>query len=100
MGTVAKAHLARVVTDELGLPMSQAQQMVNAAFAGLASSIMEGRRIEIRGFGTFKVVRRAARTGRNPRAGTHIEIPPRSAPAFKPSREIRARVNQDEMGQG
>lgn len=56
--------------------------------------------MEIRGFGTFKVVERAARKGRNPRAGTRIDIPPRKAPTFKPSREIRDRINRDRQHPG
>ena len=62
---------------------------------GVRESLIDGNRIEIRGFGTFKAVSRAPRTGRNPRTGSEVKISRRRAPVFKPSKELRARVEDN-----
>jgi len=60
----------------------------------MAQSLAGGDRIEIRGFGSFTLHHRAARTGRNPKTGKVIGLPPKYAPHFKPGKELRDRVNQ------
>jgi len=60
----------------------------------MAQSLAGGDRIEIRGFGSFTLHHRAARTGRNPKTGKVIALPPKYAPHFKPGKELRDRVNQ------
>ena len=92
---MTKAEIAQRIARQTGLTQTDTAAAVDGFIEAVSWALEHGERVEIRGFGTFKVVKRAARTGRNPRAGTHIEIPPRAAPAFKPSREIRERVNQD-----
>ena len=73
---------------------------IDGFIEAVSRALEDGDRVELRGFGTFKVVRRAARTGRNPRAGTHVSIPSRAMPVFKPSRELRTRVeDEDPAGQ-
>ena len=66
---------------------------------GFLSSVVDvlqsGDHIEIRGFGTFKVVERASRTGRNPKTGDVVKIPERTLPVFKPSKELRTAVEND-----
>ncbi len=52
-------------------------------------------RIEIRGFGSFSLHYRPARTGRNPKSGTAVQIPAKYVPHFKPGKELRERVNID-----
>ena len=96
---MTKAEIAQQIARATGLTQTDTAAAIDGFIEAVSRALEQGERVEIRGFGTFKVVRRAARTGRNPRAGTHIEIPPRSAPAFKPSREIRARVNRDVRGE-
>ena len=61
----------------------------------MIEALERGEHIEIRGFGTFKVVDRAPRTGRNPRTGSEVKIESRKAPTFKPSKELRARVDNN-----
>jgi len=53
-------------------------------------------RVELRGFGTFTAKERIARTGRNPRTGTAVEVTAKKAPAFKPGKEMRERLNKPE----
>ncbi len=59
----------------------------------MASVLAAGRRIEIRGFGSFSLHYRPARIGRNPKSGTAVALPGKYVPHFKPGKELRARVN-------
>lgn len=60
----------------------------------LGRSLSEGERIEIRGFGSFSLHRRAARMGRNPRTGEAVALPVKHVPHFKPGKALRERVDQ------
>ena len=96
---MTKADIAQQIARTTGLTQTDTAAAIDGFIEAVSQALEHGDRVEIRGFGTFKVVRRAARTGRNPRAGTHIQIPPRTAPAFKPSRDLRNRVNGgDDIG--
>lgn len=97
---MTKADIAHQIAQATGLTQTDTAAAIDGFIEAVSTALEKGERVEIRGFGTFKVVKRAARTGRNPRAGTHIDIPPRRAPAFKASREFRDRVNQDRQTPG
>jgi integration host factor subunit beta len=64
----------------------------------LGRSLSEGERIEIRGFGSFSLHRRAARIGRNPRTGEAVALPVKYVPHFKPGKALRERVDQGKRG--
>lgn len=59
----------------------------------LSSSLADGKRIEIRGFGSFSLHYRPARTGRNPKTGEAVQLSGKHVPHFKPGKELRDRVN-------
>ena len=59
----------------------------------MASTLSDGDRIEIRGFGSFTVHYREPRVGRNPRTGERVGLTGRYVPHFKPGKELRERVN-------
>ena len=59
----------------------------------MSTSLAEGNRIEIRGFGSFSLHYRPARTGRNPKTGEAVELSGKHVPHFKPGKELRDRVN-------
>lgn len=67
---------------------------VKALLEQMTQTLAEGRRIEVRGFGSFSLSQRAARTGRNPKTGEPVELPAKQVPHFKPGKELRERVNQ------
>jgi len=56
-------------------------------------ALTRGHRIEIRGFGSFKVVHRASRVGRNPRTGESVHVPPKRAPLFKTGKSLRSALD-------
>lgn len=72
------------------------ETVVAVILDGIADALARGDRVELRGFGAFSVRQRKARTGRNPRTGTPVEIEAKSVPFFRPGKELRARVNGGE----
>src|SRR5262249_36727230 len=70
------------------------ERIVATVFDGIGSALASGNRIELRKFGTFFVKHRSARTGRNPRTGTAVEVPRKVFPFFKCSGQLQARLNE------
>lgn len=68
--------------------------VVNGVLDSLREALIEGERIELRGFGVFKVVRRAPRTARNPRTNEPVWIGERLVPVFVPSQMLRGQVEK------
>ena len=64
-------------------------------FDGMRDALSEGGRIEIRGFGSFKVRNYKGYTGRNPKTGAEIQVRPKVLPVFKVSKQLRSMVNRD-----
>ena len=89
---VTKADIVNQIAEATGLTKTDTSAVVEGMLASLITAMQEGEHIEIRGFGTFKVVNRAPRTGRNPKTGEVVKIPSRPMPVFKPSRELRRSV--------
>jgi integration host factor subunit beta len=59
----------------------------------MSDTLADGKRIEIRGFGSFSLHYRAARRGRNPKTGEKVDLSPKHVPHFKPGKELRDRVD-------
>ena len=93
---MTKAELVDQVADAVGPSVTkrECRLMVDAFLNALKEALARGDGIELRGFGTFKVRHRKARTGRNPRTGETVEVPSRDVPVFKPSGHLRSRVEQ------
>ena len=62
----------------------------------IKDALKEQENIEVRGFGTFKIRKRKTRMARNPRTGDPVEVAARPVPVFKPSKELRALVADEE----
>lgn len=82
-----KDDLIEAVADVV-LTREDAEKAVNKIINALSGAIKRGERIIIHGFGTFELVTRRAKKGRNPRTGEPVAIPPRRAVKFKPSRDL------------
>ena len=93
---MTKADLVEKVAEAVGpgVTKRECRLMVDAFLDAVKDALAQGERIELRGFGVFKVRHRKARTGRNPRTGKPVEVPPRSAPVFKPSSHFRSRADR------
>jgi len=90
---VAAALESRITKRDCGL-------VVDALLDAVKDTLVRGDHIEIRGFGTFKVRHRKARTARNPRTGEAVAVPPRVVPVFKPSSHFSSRVDRAAGGSG
>lgn len=70
---------------------------VKSIIEAMSLSLSEGKRIEIRGFGSFSLHFRPPRTGRNPKTGDAVELGSKYVPHFKPGKELRDRVNSSQQ---
>jgi integration host factor subunit beta len=91
---VTKSQLIAAVAERSPhLAKKDIEASVNAIFEAMRAALCQDERIEVRGFGTFKVKRRPAREGRNPRNGERVFVPTRRIAVFSPGKEIRERLN-------
>ncbi len=88
-----KSDLMKAVAERSQLSPKQSEDVINTIFRAMTDALIDGDRIEVRGFGSFTTTQYAARTGRNPQTGARIDVPPRRGPVFKPGKELRRRVD-------
>ncbi len=88
-----KTELARNVAEKTGLTIAAAGDAVNAVIESVLGALENGEEVALLGFGTFKVVERAARTGRNPQTGEEIEVPASKSITFKVSKSLKEKFN-------
>ncbi|MEZ5313033.1 MAG: integration host factor subunit beta [Thermoanaerobaculia bacterium] len=91
---MTKADLVEEVARVTQLTKKQAEAIVNLVFQTIVESLRSGRKIELRGFGSFRIRNRGARLGRNPKTGERVEVPPKRIPYFKPGKELKEQLNQ------
>ncbi|MFH1008145.1 MAG: HU family DNA-binding protein [Candidatus Latescibacterota bacterium] len=91
---MTKADITGKISESTGMTKTDVGLVVNEVLDSISEALAKGKRIEIRGFGVFKVVRRAPRTARNPRTNEVVQIGERKAPVFVPSRILRAHVEK------
>lgn len=89
-----KNELVRAVAEKSELTIRDADAAVNAVVEVITNALQEGDKVQLVGFGTFEVKKRAARMGRNPRTNDEIEIPEAIVPLFKPGRILKDAVNR------
>lgn len=85
---MTKAELVSMIAKKAGITKKDADAALKAFVEAMQELFKKGDSIRIPGLGTFKVVTRKARKGRNPRSGQVIEIPARKALTFKPAKEL------------
>jgi integration host factor subunit beta len=91
---VIKSELVRALNEKLPeLQVKDVELALNCILRQLADAIVQGERIEIRGFGSFDLHHRPPRIARNPKTGEAINLPAKVALHFKPGKEMRDRVN-------
>ena len=93
-GGMTKAELVEEVSEKTGLPKKQAEIVVNTVFESIVETLKTGEKIELRGFGSFRIRQRDSRTGRNPKTGDKVDVPAKRIPYFKPGKELRELLNQ------
>lgn len=91
---MTKAELIEEVSRASQLTRKHTEVIVDAVFSSIVDALRSGDKIELRGFGTFRLRRRDARTGRNPKTGAGVVVPAKSVPHFKPGKELRELINR------
>ena len=87
-----KEDLVKLVSEKTGITQKAAEQVQKAVIELFSSTLEKGEPISLVGFGSFKVVERAAREGRNPSTGEKIQIPASNTVKFTPSKSLKERV--------
>ncbi len=91
---MTKADLVEKIAEKTGLTRTDVAVIVDGFLNAVKDAMKEGKNIEIRGFGTFKIKARKARKARNPRTGEEVPVPDRKVPVFKPSNEFKELIIQ------
>jgi integration host factor subunit beta len=89
-----KADLVGRISKEMNIPKQEAEDGVDLFFQSIKDAILKGEEIEIRGFGSFRFRKRTSRSGRNPRTGAPVKVPPKKVLYFKPSKLLKEMINR------
>jgi len=87
--------IEKIAAQNPHLYQRDVELIVNVIFDEIISSLSEGERVELRGFGAFSVKRRPSRVGRNPRTGEQVYVDEKFVPYFKTGKDLRLRMNKD-----
>lgn len=90
---MTKAELVDNVADKVNLTKKQTEVIVNILFNSITEALSDGDKVELRGFGSFRIRARNPREGRNPKTGDTVHIPAKKVPFFKAGKELREMVD-------
>lgn len=90
---MTKAVLVEEVARITDLTKKDAEVIVDTVFRCIADALRRGEKVELRGFGSFRLRQREPRKGRNPKTGDRVDVPPKQVPYFKPGKELKERIN-------
>ena len=91
---MTKADLVEMVSERITLNKKQTEVLVETVFGTITKALAKGDKVELRGFGSFRVRTRDPRDGRNPKTGDSIRIPAKKVPFFKAGKELREIVDR------
>lgn len=89
------ALIEKIAAKMDGLTKKQTELVVETIFDSIKEALADGGKVEIRGFGNFKLRSRKARKARNPKTGEAVDVPPKKVPYFKVGKELREMINQN-----
>ena len=89
MATITRLDLANALKNRFGLTVTDSYKMVDIIFDEIEQSLINGEEVKITGFGTFKILSKSARIGRNPKTGVPAVISARRVATFRPSTKFR-----------
>ncbi len=93
---MTKAELVEEVSRVSDLTKKHSEVIVDTVFQTIVDALHRGDKIELRGFGSFRLRRREPRKGRNPKTGDKVDVPPKRVPYFKPGKELKDLINKAE----
>ncbi|MFQ5650869.1 MAG: HU family DNA-binding protein [bacterium] len=91
---MTKGDIINIVAEGTGLTKMETSAVVDGFLATIGYALQTGDTVTIRGFGSFRTVRRNERISRNPKTGKVMHVPERTAPVFKASSDLKRLVNQ------
>src|SRR5213596_1982173 len=94
-GSMTKAELVEEVSRVSDLTKKHSEVIVDTVFKSIIDALHRGEKIELRGFGSFRLRRREPRKGRNPKTGDKVDVPPKKVPYFKPGKELKELINRE-----
>lgn len=94
---MTKADIVDVIASSTGLTKVETEAVVNGFMETVIDAMERGKHIELRGFGTFKVVKRAQRVARNPKTNEEVIVPEQYVPVLKMSKDFKESVNDSMM---
>jgi len=94
-GSMTKAELVEEVSRVSDLTKKHSEVIVDTVFKSIIDALHRGEKIELRGFGSFRLRRREPRKGRNPKTGDKVDVPPKQVPYFKPGKELKDLINKE-----
>lgn len=86
---MTKTELIVELADRTGLSKVDAEKVLKAFMETVEDTLVKGDKLQLTGFGTFEVIERAAREGRNPKDGTPLHIEATKSPKFKPGKSLK-----------
>jgi integration host factor subunit alpha len=98
MNTVTRAHLAEAVYASVGLSRNESAALLETVLERMSAALEAGEAVKISAFGTFLVRQKGQRVGRNPKTGIEVPILPRKVLSFRPSQVLKARINNEAVG--
>ena len=90
---MTKAQFIEPLAQRRNLTVKDAGAIIDTILADIGQTLAQGGRVEFRGFGSFSIKFRQARTGRNPRTGAEVMVEEKRVPFFKAGKELRQRVD-------
>jgi len=94
---MTKAELVESIAMDTGISKKDTGLIVNLILENIGQALIKNDKVELRGFGSFKVKSRRSRMARNPRTGASVMVPAKLVPYFKASNELKARLNNKEQ---
>jgi len=94
-GSMTKAELVEEVSRVSDLTKKHSEVIVDTVFRSIIEALHRGEKIELRGFGSFRLRKREPRKGRNPKTGDKVDVPPKKVPYFKPGKELKELINKE-----
>ena len=92
---MTKADLVELVAVRVHLTKKDTEVVIDTILESICQALASGvdGKVELRGFGSFRVRKRRARQGRNPQSGKSVQVPPKRVPFFKPGKDLKALID-------
>lgn len=96
---MTKSEMAEKLAEKINVKKQQAEEIINIFANSIMEALAKGDKVEIRGFGSFRVRERAEKEGRNPKTGEKVIVPAKKVPFFKTGKDFREMVDRGNVKQ-